>query len=478
VSDLAVDNKNNVFTAATPGNDPTASFVQRLNASASMSTCGNQCPPAEIVRWSVGGGAGSCVSSPSGPCIAGLAVHPKFQNLVYVVRPTVNEITEIDTNSKISCPGASCKSKTRSWKLPPDVNEPRQLSIDSDGIVAVITGSQHIAILNTKTNRITTHEIPPGVFQDPFGIASDLGTILYTTNETGVKHKVAMLIPKGQGLGVTPSLGSVPRDDTLTVQPDFVDAVRESNSVRPFPRTVPTEITTNQDGSTFVEALVDKNTKMTETRRSMLPLGITPDRDKAVGAAFYAVGETEEPMMVNRVGFARLPLEYVEGKKYRDDEDWDDDGIKRGVDDDDDDDGIKNWDDNDDDNDGILDMVDDDDDNDGIKNQYDTKDGRESQDNYSSDLAVGQAEDFPVTAAPGTLALIATAASSDLLSPVSIEILNAAGQVVASTLLPTVGVAVITIVPTAGDYIVRVKNQSTSTATIATRVITRVPWVF
>jgi hypothetical protein len=480
-SDVAIDNRHFVYTAVTPGGDPLTAYVQRLDGSASRSKCGGQpCPPAEIVRWHIGGGAGNCFSEgPSDPCIAGVAVHPKYSHLVYVSEMADNEITEIDTNSK-SCSCASSQTKIRSWKLSalgPEVSGPRQLNIDQDGLIWVITSSNHLVSLNTKTNRMTKHAIPPGLAQDPFGVAPDGGLIGYTTNDfVGQKHKVAMVSPKGYGTVVPPQSRWVTRE-TRQTQPECVDGVREVGSVCPFERQVPIEVTEKTDG-VFIEALVDQNVGVS-THSSRLPLGLTPDRDKAVGAFFYAVGEADGLpsglSTINRVGFTRLPMLNQKGKHHRDDEDCDDDGKKRGHDDDDDDDGHKNHDDADDDGDGILDFLDDDNDNDGIKDADDRSDSREKQDYYSSDLASNAVEEFPVIAGAAST-FVAVATASNPLSFVSIEIVNPSGLVVFGG-VPTPGVATATIVaPPAGDYIVRVKNHSVGGAAVETMLLTRDLW--
>ncbi len=166
-------------------------------------------------------------------------------------------------------------------------------------------------------------------------------------------HKVAMLIPRGNGVPVYPvtehGSSDIRASDTGVRQP----RTSSTGDVCPIRRTVPTTVTSNTEG-VFVEALINQNTN-TELRRSMFPLGITPDLDRSTGAFYYAVGEADDPN-IKRIGHARLSREKQKGKHDRDDDDIDDDGKNHGDDDDDDDDG---W--NDD--------VDDDDDNDGDQGQ-------------------------------------------------------------------------------------------------------------
>ena len=77
----------------------------------------------------------------------------------------------------------------------------------------------------------------------------------------------------------------------------------------------------------------------------------------------------------------------------------------------------------------------------------------------------------------GTLLAVASATSTDPLAQVKIEILDAAGNIVASS-LAGVGVSAITFVPpsTGGDFIMRVKNQGVGTATISTKLLSRELW--
>ena len=487
VSDIAVDNSNKVYFAAREldilqGAAETG-FIKRINGG--TNPCVQQpCAPDELVtRWQVGGGVGICDSFATGgvgdtdPCLSGVAVHPKYQHLVYFSDPSGNFIGELDTNSK-SCNCTGFKSKVRRWSLNNvGATQPRQINIDSDGTIWAITGSGHLVSLNTKTNRMTAHKIPPTMtsfLDDPFGIAPDGGLIGYTDADSiGDEHRVAMLVPKGNGVNCPPETVWVERD-TQVITPTCATAARECGTVCPLTRKVKTTVTTKADG-TFIEAFIEE--PLDSTRQSRVPLGITPNPDKAVGSFFFAVGDPGA-LLVNRIGLATLPRESHKGHKDRDDEDCDNDGKKRGDDDDDDDDGIKNNVDDDDDGDGIPDWADDDDDNDGIKNEHDKKDSKESQERYSRSMTTNQTEEFPVTASGTTLAFIATATASNPLNPISLELVNAAGQVVASS-LPTAGLAVLTkLLPGAGDYTVRVKNLGLSTVDVETTLIGREPLVF
>ena len=167
----------------------------------------------------------------------------------------------------------------------------------------------------------------------------------------------------------------------------------------------------------------------------------------------------------------------MHGRVERDDDDADDDGKRADVDDDVDDDGIPNAFDTDNDNDGIPDLSDDDDDNDGIEDSFDTKDKKESKQTSQQDLAAGQTGEDPFTLNPNTLLAVASAVSTDPLAAVKVEIVDAAGNVVASS-LSTPGAATLTFIPPAagGLYTLRVKNQSATAGTITTKLLTRELW--
>jgi hypothetical protein len=484
VSDIAADNQHNVYVTE-------RGLLRRLNASGK---CVNRiCPETTITTWNVDAignrSVGECfyaVDAPTStaPCLSGVAVHPRYQHLVYFVDTEDNYIGELDTASK-SCSCSTAMSKVRYWSLnalgtddTPAPQGPRQLNIDQDGILWTVTSSGHLVSLNPKSNYMTSHAMPPRLSHDPFGVAPDGGRIGYTDIDAAdldPKHVVGMLSPKGRAVRVTPAPVWASKD-TDTVIPECDDAIRTYGNAPAVARNVPTTITSKNDG-TFIEAMIDENTDITQMRRSFFPLGITPDFDRAVGTFFYAVGENEGILLVNRIGVARLPHDHGhKGKHDRDDEDPDDDGRKRGDDDDDDDDGKKNDLDEDDDADGILDLVDDDDDNDGIKNEHDRKDSREAQSNHQNVVDPGQAEEYFLTVRPNSAFVAASAVAENPLTPVSIELVDAAGSVVATS-PSTPGASVLTVpAPAAGEYLVRVKNNGLGASGIATSVLSREPW--
>jgi streptogramin lyase len=477
VSDVAVDNYNRVYYAA-------AGFINRLNASVHCSK-GTRCADAEIVKWNVAAGVagstvGECVGGEAtNPCLSGVAVHPKYQHLVYFTDNGANQIGELDTSSKY-CTSSGCTSKTRRWTLPNGAAGPRQINIDKDGTVWVIASDNitaHLVSLDTKTNRITTHLVPTGVGNDPWGVAPDGGMIGYTDFAADTTpdladptlHKVAMLIPRGKGNVIYPAAPTAART-TVLVTPLCDASDFKYGDVPPKRRKVPTQVTPNTEG-VFVEAFVNRNTEY-ELRESRFPLGITPDLDRSTGAFYYAVGEATDSPDMKRIGHIRLSREKQKGKHDRDDDDTDDDGKNHHDDDDDDDDGWNDYDDDDDDNDGDKDGADDDDDNDGIKDHHDTKD-RESQDNYSSQMSAAQTEEFQMTAGASTLAMIVTAVADNPLAPISLEVRNPAGLLVVAT-PPTPGVTAIPVPPSgAGIYTVRVKNAGLNAVGVSTSLLTR-----
>ena len=122
-------------------------------------------------------------------------------------------------------------------------------------------------------------------------------------------------------------------------------------------------------------------------------------------------------------------------------------------------------------------MTDDDDDNDGIEDSFDTKDKKETRQNSQQDIVAGDAALDVFTVNPGTLLVVASAVSSNLLAPITCEILDSTGTVVASSLVAA-GTSVVTWVPPAagGTYTLRVKNQSAALSTITTKILSRELW--
>jgi outer membrane protein assembly factor BamB len=426
ISDLALDRGGNVYTAIFDGTD---SWIEKLIPST-----------AYVTRWKVGGGAGICNGGLFGadPCLAGIAVHQIAAQvdptLVYYSEPDTNSIGELNTTT----------NGVRRWSLttafPADtVQQPRQVNIDDDGLVWVVTGSGHLISLDPNKNRLTMHPIPGGVTNGPFGVAPDGGFVGYTASEPA-NSKVGMLVPRGQSVKCSsfPCLTSnslIPMHPTVTAT--CVHARRDSGQVSPNPKTVNATITSQSDG-TYVEALINTN-----GNDSQMPLGIAPHPGKAVGNFFYAVGQTAN-LTIDRVGLARLPR--PQAHHEREDKDDFDDGSMH-----------------------------DDQDHDGIPNQHESSDSSAKLTRENTQLSAGQANDYVLPADSNTNMLIASTQADDPTVPVSVEIIDPNGISVALP-VPTPGLAVASFVPTApGNYTVRIKNWGLVPVNQETLLIQRIP---
>jgi len=434
MSDVAVDDRNNVFTTHAPMDDPAKSYVERLTPGTPSNA------PATITRWFLpGGGAGLCTGGTvTSPCVSGVTVHPTNRNLVYFAEQSTNDIAELNTMtnnvrrwSLAKLSAASCPPATTCTPIA----FPRQLNINRQGKVWGITGSGHLVSLDPSTSKMTSHEMPNVGGADPFGVAPDDDVVGYTNS---VADKVGMLIPHGQEF-------LIPADPaTPVVPPPFsLDASVQaalvfSSTVAPDGKTVPAQITKKGD-DTYIEALIGMPQDSTKPP-SQIPFGITPAKAKSQGTFFYAVGDTTTPD-INRVGFVRLPV------KER---------IRNPRDDDDRDDGCAcedHWHDwHDHANAG-------DDDDDGISNKYDDPSARENvAAGDPAPLAVGATADQSMVASPTTLALIAIAEADNPLAQIGIDIYNPAGLLVARS-VPALGIAVAQVLlPPAGTYTWRVRN--------------------
>jgi hypothetical protein len=483
VSDVALDDKLNVYTTAAvplldeagqpvfdetgqPVFDPDLSYVQRTKGTETLQS-GDM---ATVTRWRVGGGAGFCDTAvDSAPCASGIAVHPhpKKQHLIYYSEPKSNKIGELNTYT----------NTVRRWSLQAvDAREPRQLNIDRDGIVWVVTGSNeigknHLVRLDPYNNRLAKFLIPD-LENDPFGVAPD-GNIIAFSASSALLNKVGILCPRINPICVTPESEPVP--PTQAEVPVEVEACeRLSNTVKPASRTAPGTVREEENGNgVFVEASLAAAQPMDETTGpSMRPLGVTQNKGGRVGGVFYAVGLNAT---VNRIGVAFL-RPFQKPKHPRDDDDFDDDGKHdHRDDDDDDDDGFLDHLDLDDDNDGEPDDIDDDDDDDGIEDKNDAYD-RENEVWDIGELSAGQTLEYPMTAGQDTLILTASIVTDDPLTPVSIEILDAGGLLAASV-PPTPGIAAASVLkPAPGAYTIRVRNHGLTSTGFGTTFITRELW--
>ena len=487
-SDIAVDDSNSVFTAATLANLPSdgtpvfssvnpvpnTNFIERLNPNSSTNN---------VTRWYVSGGAGGpcgsdVINAASNPCLSGVAVNSSSKDLVYYAEPVGptggtgdGAIGELNTRTN-QVRRWTFEKLNAAFQAQGDtdlVQEPRQLQFDSDGTLWAITGSGHLVSLDIRRNRMTKHALPVRFDNDLFGVAPDGGLIGYTDSST-TRNTVGMLAPARNALPVTPT--STPVDYAVfSKDATTVDVERATGTTSPSPKVIDTKRTTKEDG-TFSEGTI-----FSGTDDSSMPLGLTPDRSASVGTFFYAVGIAGTAPMVNRIGRIRLPRVNERARVERDDDDADDDGIRADVDDDNDNDGIKNAFDADNDNDGIPDVMDDDDDNDGIEDSFDTPDHKETKQTSAQDIVAGDYALDQFTLNSGTLLAVLSATSSNPLASVSVEVLNDAGQVVASSLAsPAAAVLTWTPPPTGGVFTLRVKNQSAAPCTISTKILTRELW--
>ena len=116
---------------------------------------------------------------------------------------------------------------------------------------------------------------------------------------------------------------------------------------------------------------------------------------------------------------------------------------------------------------------------DGIRDMWDTRGHRESQRRYDDEHATAARSHscHDVTAAPGTVLLVGLVTTDNPIAPVTVEIVNALGQVVASS--PTLpGASVVTYVPLAGGtYSVRARNNGFTPVRFSTTIITREAWI-
>lgn len=438
ISDLALDRDGNLFTALS--NDTTNSFIEMVEPNLAPDPDPAAPPDSYLAygkTWQVGGGAGHCQGGVNTPCLSGIAVQARNSNLIYYSEPDGNNIGELDT----------CSNTVRRWSLTeafgtdtsgnPIVYQPRQLNIDDDGDIWVVTGSGHLVSLDPQQNLMTLHAMPDGSTADPFGVAPD-GFIGYTTSDLS-SNKVAMLVPAGKTVYVCPHPACVPVNCvTIKVTKDQSQRLCGQKAPNP-PKTVVTQVTSKPDGI-FVEAEINN------TNDSFQPMGITPHPGRGVGAFYYAVGHTKGDGSIIRVGLVHLPRPHLKAHHEREDKDCNDDGSNQ-----------------------------DDEDHDGIPNQYKTSDSQAHADRENGQLGAGQSSDFTVVAGPNTKALVAVITADNPTAPLSVQVFDPSGL---SVVVPiaTPGIAAATIVPTVpGNYTVRVKNEGLTAINHETMLINREP---
>jgi hypothetical protein len=474
VSDIAVDDGRRIFSVGRSDAFPEG-YVQMIvptKVAFTSSTNAINAPVGTVTRWHVAG-VDQCQSfGISGFCNSGIDFHPQSQgqNLVYFSDQGFTD----PSNLVIGAIGELnvATGQIRRWPMPVDANgtqvsEPRQLKIDSNGTVWVVTGSGHLVSLNPKNssgcssgaNKLTRHRIPPEVLQnDGFGVAPDSNVVGYTDANN---NKVGMLIPHDGGVCKVPAPDSATKLDipaTVTTVPTVV----VSDVVNGDPKTVRKQTTKKNDG-TYVEAVinmpapgfVDPTMKQPD---SLSPLGISPVKSKAQGTFFYAVGFSAAAGFngpaAKRIGFVRLGIP---------------ERINNPRDDDDNDDGKHtsnpNW------SVGTAGDAD----GDGVPDAEDTNGSTENMTAFDPAMLPGMSSvSYPVTATPSTLALIA-AVEADPLAQIAVDVYNALG-VLAATSGPLVGAAAVTVpLPAAGNYTVKVRNMGTGAVTHTPTVVVREP---
>jgi hypothetical protein len=148
---------------------------------------------ATVKRWNVGGVTGD-------QHLSGVAY---FYGKIYFSEFISNNIGELDPNT----------NKVRRWNLADPlltaqagpVTFPRQISIDTKGLVWVVTGSGHLVSLNPCSNEMAAYMIP-GIATNPMGLATSGGVVGFTEFDT---KKVGMLIPNKNTSPVVPSCVTV-----------------------------------------------------------------------------------------------------------------------------------------------------------------------------------------------------------------------------------------------------------------------------
>jgi hypothetical protein len=500
ISDITITDgsSKDVFTAAPRYNPlPTSAVVlsggvvQRLRPGKPNSIKnpdGTTTVPAEVTRWQVGGLAGTCdegTPSQTAPCIPGVTVDRYGK--VFVSEPEyvfkdgrIGAIGELDTTltscpaSVSTAPGALC-SLVRHWPLPSTQAGPRQLLLDNDGTVWVITTSGEIFALRIDrySNKASVERHNPmGAGEYMYAVAPD-GAIGFTDSNG---EKVALLFPKNNAKPVTPESKYVLAEKG-TINGIRKDVFPSTHPVTPITAKANTLIYTLTGDGTYRETNIStgQTDKMAPTG-SNSPTGMAVDVARKTGSFYYGVGFIFGSGISHRIGQLMVDIEPErELRERRDDDDFDHDGVDNGHDDDDDDDDKPDMNDDDDDNDCIPDAMDHDKDNDGIDDDYDTSD-RETMKKDSGTLAPGQVLRYDMETDVNSRALIAVVEAANLTAPFVIDIVNPAGSVVLS--VPSVaGKAVATATPAlSGFYTIQVRNTGLTSTDYKTTIVGRSIW--
>jgi hypothetical protein len=510
MSDVSVDTRGgySVFTAAPQyfqdnfrvNTDGVDGVVQRLRPlQPKQDSSGNWLVPADVTRWPVGGGAGTCVDNVGGggiPCIPGVVVDRRHGHFIYVSEPnyefrskttgaliSVGAIGEIDTRS-VKCPTNAYKTcaKVRHWPIPTGTTSPRQILLDDTGRLWGIMSSGHLFALDIDRRydkaTLSRHDprAPLGAGEDLFAVAPDGGTIGFTDSNE-FSNKVAVLFPQRDAKVVYPDIRHVepitrrldgPREDA----PAFPD-----HMITPRFVTAMGDMYTNPGDGTYVETNVATgfNTGTGSEVTSLSPTGMSPDGARKTGSFFYGVTQGEPGS--NRVGHFEVPVDPNKETEHRkDDDDFDDDGDDDKDDFDDDNDGRNDDFDDDDDNDCTPDHMDKDWDNDGVENEHDSKSHRENKRTDRGTMAPGGAKEYEMEYGANSMAMLAIVEAADLTTPLSIEFVDPNGVVVLST-PPALGKAVALSTPLLrGVFTVRVKNNGLRSTTYKTTLVGKDIW--
>lgn len=528
MSDVSVDTRgsgHSVFTAARVYTDPNTGLldgengvVQRLRPQQPefrKDGYGNTTVvvPADVTRWLVGGGAGSCQDSgPGSPCIPGMVVDHRHGHPIYFSAPefifpatgtkpeTRGAIGELDPRP-VKCDAYdmydSC-ARVRFWPLPNvdqhgrPVSQPRHLFVDDHGKVWGVTpgdgidSNGHLFSLEVDRNYdrgILSLHNPFGnatlanddfSAEDLFAVAPDGGIVGFTDSE---HNEVSVLFPDRVEFNVKPEPRKVRRVERK-LEGIQEEAVGEPHAVDPREaEAMGTKYTRPNDG-TYVETDVSTGFTMDGSMPSMIPTGMAPDGARRTGSFFYGVSlSSNMGMETNRIGHFEIKIDPDKDlERRRDDDDYDDDGDDDEYDADDDGDGVPDMDDDDDDNDCIPDHMDKDKDNDGVEDEYDSQSHRETKRTDRGSMGAGQSKAYEMESDPNTVLMLAVIEAADAMTPLSIDILDPTGVVVLST-PPALGKAVATATPVlSGVYTIRVKNAGTAETTYKTTLIGRQIW--
>jgi hypothetical protein len=499
MSDVSVDTRGgaySVFTAALVYQDATGTIdgvngvVQRLRPLQPKFVNNQWVVPADVTRWPVGGGAGSCEDTGVGaPCIPGIVVDRRNGHPIYVSEPDFEfrnssgvlisrgAIGELDPRP-VKCSATdlynSC-AKVRHWPLPAGTTSPRQILLDDHGRLWGIMSSGHLFSLEIDRKydkaTLTRHDPVGPAPEDLFAVAPDGGTIGFTDSEN---NEVSVLFPKRTLQTVTPVVKLV-RPITRRLDGLREPAAYKNHVVDPRTATALGVIYTQDGDGTYVET--DVSTGMATSGSeipSFNPTGMSQDGARKTGSFFYGVTFAGGP---NRVGHFEVQIDPDKELEHRkDDDDYDDDGDDDDHDGDDDNDGNPDGTDDDDDNDCIVDSMDKDWDNDGIENEHDSKSHRENKRTDRGTMAPGGAKEYEMESNSNSLLMVAIVEAADLTTPLSIELVDPNGIVVLAT-PAMLGKAVATATPALpGLYTVRVKNTGLRSATYKTTLVGKSIW--